>query len=58
LGELSELACIGLFAKVPNAAKYTQLGQITPNHANSRALFLMSFTTFLLLCLLHYCITL
>jgi len=41
LGELPELACLGLFAKVPNAAKLTQLGQVTPSHAISRALFLM-----------------
>jgi hypothetical protein len=40
-GELPELTCLGLFAMVPNAAKNTQSGQVTPSHANSRALFLM-----------------
>ena len=28
---LGELSCLGLFANVPNAAKRTQLGQVTPS---------------------------
>ena len=30
---LGELACLGIFAKMPNAAKHTQLGQVTLSHA-------------------------
>jgi hypothetical protein len=30
---LGELACLGIFAKIPNAAKHPQLGQVTPSHA-------------------------
>jgi hypothetical protein len=33
---LGELACIGLFAKIPNAAKHSHLGQVTPSHTKSR----------------------
>jgi hypothetical protein len=32
---LGELACIGLFAKIPNAAKHSHLGQVTPSHTKS-----------------------
>ena len=32
---LGELPCPGIFAKGPNAAKHTQLGQVTPNHVSS-----------------------
>jgi hypothetical protein len=35
LGGLPELACLGLFAKVPNAAKCTQLGQVTSSYVHT-----------------------
>ena len=28
-----ELACVGIFAKMPNAAKHTQLRKVTPSDA-------------------------
>jgi len=34
-GNLGVLACLGIFAKMPNAAKYTQLGQVTPSSVSS-----------------------
>ena len=33
--DLGELACLGIFAKMPNAAKHSQLGQVTPSHTKS-----------------------
>ena len=36
-----KLACLGIFAKTPNAAKHSQLGQVTPSHAKRRVIFLM-----------------
>ena len=39
---LAKLACLGIFAKMPNAAKHSQLGQVTPSHAKKRVIFLMS----------------
>ena len=30
---IGELAGLGIFAKMPNAAKHSQLGQVTPSHA-------------------------
>ena len=32
---LGELPCLGIFAKVPNAAKHTQCSQVTPNNVSS-----------------------
>jgi hypothetical protein len=29
---LGELACLGIFAKTPNTAKHSQLGQVMPSH--------------------------
>jgi hypothetical protein len=29
---LGELRCLGKFAKIPNAAKHTQLSQVTQSH--------------------------
>ena len=30
---LGELACLGIFAEMPNTAKHPQLGQVMPSHA-------------------------
>jgi hypothetical protein len=35
------LACLGIFAENPKAAKHSRLGQVTPSHAKSRVIFLM-----------------
>jgi hypothetical protein len=36
-----DLACLGIFAENPKAAKHSRLGQVTPSHAKSRVIFLM-----------------
>ena len=43
---LVELACLGIFAKMPNAAKHSQLGQVMPSHAKKRVIFLMYHSHF------------